>query len=142
MSKATVHETTVKVRFNEVDAYRVAWHGHYVAWMEVGRNDLAGRFGLSAEDIAASGFMAPVVELNLKYRRPARYGEELRVQTTLKRAETSTLEFSCTIIGEDGKISAWGRTVHALTDMDGVLQYALPPVIAERLQRMMACLGV
>ena len=27
------HETRIKVRFNEVDAYRIAWHGHYVAWM-------------------------------------------------------------------------------------------------------------
>ena len=42
------HETKITVRFNEIDAYRVAWHGHYVAWMEIGRNALAGRFDLDA----------------------------------------------------------------------------------------------
>lgn len=131
-------EITVKVRFNEVDAYQVAWHGHYVAWMEVGRNDLAGRFELDADQIAAAGYLAPVVALELKFRRPARFGEELRIQTSLRRTETATLEFVCRILGGDGKLCATGKTVHALTDRDGVLQYALPPVIRERVARMLA----
>lgn len=132
------HETTVKVRFNEVDSFRVAWHGHYVAWMEVGRNDLAGRFGLDAEQIAAAGYIAPVVLLELKYLRPARFGDELRVRTTLKRMETATLEFSAEILGGDGKRCATGRVVHSLTDSHGILQYSLPPLIRERIERLLA----
>ena len=34
------HETSLQVRFYEVDAYGVVWHGHYVGWFETGRNDL------------------------------------------------------------------------------------------------------
>lgn len=132
------HETIIRVRFNEVDAYHVAWHGNYVAWMEVGRNDLAGRFGLNADDIAAEGFLAPVVVLELKFLRPTRFNDELRVRTSLKRMETATLEFNCTIIGADGKKCATGKTVHSLTDKHGVLQYSLPPVIRERLERLLA----
>lgn len=135
------HETRIKVRFNEVDAYQIAWHGHYVAWMEEARNDLAGRFGVDAAQIAAAGYLAPVVELELKYLRPARYGEQLLVRTTLLRRETATLEFRCDILGEDGKLSATGRTVHVLTDLDGVLQYRLPQPIAERLAALLDHLG-
>lgn len=141
-SAVNFHETLIKVRFNEVDAYRVAWHGHYVAWMEIGRNDLAERFDVGVEQISDAGFMAPVVDLSIKYKRPARFGEELRVRTRVKRTETSTLEFTCDIVGEDGQLTASGRTVHVLTDTNGVLQYTLPPVIAERLEKMMAFLGV
>jgi acyl-CoA thioester hydrolase len=132
------HETMIKVRFNEVDAYHVAWHGHYVAWMEVGRNDLAGRFGLNADDIAAEGFLALVVVLELKFLRPARFDDDLRIRTSLKRMETATLEFNCTIIGADGKKCATGKTVHSLTDKNGILQYSLPLVIRERLERLLA----
>ena len=132
------HETPLKVRFNEVDAYHVAWHGHYVAWMEVGRNDLAGRFGLNADDIAAAGYLAPVVVLELKYLRPTRFDDELRIRTSLKRMETATLEFNCTIIAADGKKCATGRTVHSLIDKNGVLQYSLPPVIRERVERLLS----
>jgi len=132
------HETTIKVRFNEVDAFQVAWHGHYVAWMEVGRNDLAGRFGLDADHIAAAGFIAPVVLLEVKYMRPARYGEELRVRTSLKRMETATLEFITTIIGGDGRKCATGRVVHSLTDKNGILQYSLPPLVREQIEQLLA----
>ncbi|WP_243373155.1 acyl-CoA thioesterase [Geotalea sp. SG265] len=139
---AKAHETLIKVRFNEVDSYHVAWHGHYVAWMEVGRNDLAARFQLGVDQIADAGFLAPVVELNVKYKRSARFDEELRVRTGMIRTEASTLMFSSEIIGEDGQVKASGTTVHVLTDKNGVLQYSLPPVIAERLEKMMAFLGV
>ena len=131
------HTTPITVRFNEVDAYRVAWHGHYVAWMEVGRNDLAGRFGLDAEQIGALGFRAPVISLDLQFKRPARFNEALIIGTGVRKAETATLEFLCRITGGDGKVIATGRTVHVLTDDRGVLQYSLPPVIAERVDRML-----
>lgn len=134
------HETLLTVRFNEVDAYNTAWHGHYVAWMEVGRNDLAGRFELDAAHIATSGYYAPVVVLELKYKRPVRFNEEIRVLTTLRRTETATLEFISRIVGADGRVAAEGRTVHALTDKEGTLQYSAPPVIRERVERLTASL--
>lgn len=136
------HETPITVRFNEVDAYQVAWHGHYVAWMEAGRSDLAGRFGLDPAQLAASGYLAPVVALELKYLRPLRFGDQARVLTTVRRTETATLEFACRIVAPDGATAANGRTVHALTDKDGVLQYSLPQVIEERLRGLMTFLGV
>lgn len=134
------HETKVKVRFNEVDSYQVAWHGHYVAWMEIGRNDLAGEFGLDAAQLAAVGFMGPVVALDLKFLRPARFNDELVIQTTLRPSNTATLEFLTTIIGPNGSRLATGTTTHALTDMNGILQFQLPPQIKERLDNLLAWL--
>ena len=136
------HETNIVVRFNEIDAYRVAWHGHYVAWMEIGRNALAGMFDLDAFQLAALGFLGPVVALELKFLRPARFNEELTIQTTLRRTETATLKFVTTIVGPDGSRLATGTTTHVLTDMDGVLQFQLPTVIAERVNRLLAWLEV
>lgn len=134
------HETNITVRFNEIDAYRVAWHGHYVAWMEIGRNALAGQFDLNAMQLAAAGYLGPVVALELKFLRPARFNEELTIRTTLRRVETATLEFVTIIVGSDGKKCAVGTTTHALTDLDGVLQFQLPPLIAERINRLLAAL--
>jgi acyl-CoA thioester hydrolase len=134
------HETKITVRFNEIDAYRVAWHGHYVAWMEIGRNALAGQFGLDAFQLTTAGYLGPVVALELKYLRPARFNDELTIQTTLRRTQTATLEFITTIVGPDGKKCATGVTTHALTDLDGVLQFQLPPLLAERIKRLLAWL--
>ena len=134
------HETKIVVRFNEIDAYRVAWHGHYVAWMEIGRNALASQFDLDAFQLVAAGYLGPVVGLELKFLRPARFNDELTIRTTLRRTETATLKFVTTIVGPDGSEVATGTTTHALTDMDGVLQFQLPTVIDERIKRMLVWL--
>jgi acyl-CoA thioester hydrolase len=134
------HETKIRVRFNEIDAYRVAWHGHYVAWMEIGRNALAGEFELDAFQLVEVGYLGPVIGLDLKFLRPARFNEELTIRTTLRRTATATLEFVTTIIGPDGAKVASGTTTHALTDMDGVLQFQLPTIIEERINCMLAWL--
>jgi acyl-CoA thioester hydrolase len=136
------HETKIVVRFNEIDAYRVAWHGHYVAWMEIGRNALAGRFGLDAFQLVAEGYLGPVIGLELKFLRPARFNDELTIRTTLQRTETATLKFVTTIVGPEGNRLATGTTTHALTDMDGGLQFQLPAVIAERVNLLLAWLEV
>jgi acyl-CoA thioester hydrolase len=83
-----------------------------------------------------------VVTLELKYKRPARFDEELRIVTTIRRTETATLEFLCDIVGADGASCASGRTVHVLTDKNGTLQYSLPAVIAERIEKMLSYLEV
>lgn len=134
------HETSVKVRFNEVDAYRVAWHGHYVAWMEIGRSGLAGRFGLDAFQLAELGYLGPVINLEIKYLRPARFNDELTVRTRIVPSDTATLLFESVIVDNSGAKLAVGLTTHALTDLAGVLQFQLPPAVAERLAAMRAWL--
>jgi acyl-CoA thioester hydrolase len=134
------HKTVITVRFNEVDAYQVAWHGHYVAWMEVGRSELAGRFGLDAFQLGALGYLGPVVALEVKYLRPARYNDVLTVCTTLAPSVTATLVFESVILDSDGKKLATGLTRHALTDLNGVLQFQMPHVVAERVEQMKAWL--
>ena len=130
------HETPLQVRFNEVDAYRVAWHGHYVAWMEVGRNDLAGRFGMDAAQLTELGYLGPVVKLEVKYLQPARFKDELLIRTSLHPSETATLVFLHEIVAADGRRLASGVTTHGLTDLDGVMQFMLPAILVERLNEM------
>jgi acyl-CoA thioester hydrolase len=130
------HETPLQVRFNEVDMYNVAWHGHYVAWMEVGRNDLAKRFGMDAGQLIELGFLGPVVKLEIKYLSPARFKDEILVRTSLRPTETATLVFLHEIVAANGRKLASGITTHVLTDMNGVMQLKLPALLAERLENM------
>ena len=134
------HETAITVRFNEIDAYRVAWHGHYVAWMEIGRTALAGQFCLDADQLQSAGYLGPVVELSVKYLQPARFNDRITIRTRLLPSETATLVFESLIMGPDARKLASGRSTHALTDLNGVLQFRMPPVVAERVERMRAWL--
>ena len=130
------HETQLKVRFCEVDSYEVAWHGHYISWFEVGRNDLASRFGLDPMQLKEVGLMAPVVDLSCKFKLPARYDEKITILTTMQRTETAKLIFHYT------EVFAEGSTTHVLTDLKGTMLYKVPPAIQQRLEDMMTYLGV
>jgi acyl-CoA thioester hydrolase len=137
------HETMIQVRFYEVDAYGVVWHGHYVAWFEVGRNDLTERFHIGPLQLKEKNLLAPVVELNCEYKFPATYGESLLIQTTMERTEVAKLIFHYRVLSQgNGKVLATGSTTHVLTDLKGNLLYRVPPDILERIEEMRAYLEV
>jgi len=127
-----LHKTRLKVRFCEVDPYEVVWHGHYISWFEVGRNDLASRFGLDPMQLREVGLMAPVVDLSCKFKLPARYDEEVTIQTTMQRSETAKLIFSYTVM-RDTEMLAEGSTTHVLTDLKGTMLYKVPSAVQQRI---------
>ena len=127
----------IQVRFYEVDAYGVVWHGHYVGWFEVGRNDLTERFHIGPLQLKEKNLLAPVVELNCEYKFPATYGESLLIQTTMERTEVAKLIFHYRILSQgNGKVLATGSTTHVLTDFNGNLLYRVPPEVLERIEAM------
>ncbi len=131
------HETPIRVRFNEVDAYGVVWHGHYVGWFEVGRNDLTERFDMGPHQLKERNLLAPVVELSCEYKFPATFGESLLIQTTMERTEVAKLIFHYRILSQtNGKVLATGSTTHVLTDPRGNLLYRVPPEVLERIEEM------
>lgn len=131
------HETKITVDAHGIDPL---WHGHFVAWMEEGRSDLVSRFGLDARAIAASGYIMPVVQLDMQFIKPLRFDRVVRVQTGIQRTYTATIVFISRVIGEDDVIAATGKAVYAITDATGVLQYTLPAKIMWGLGNCMAYL--
>ncbi|MDP2972885.1 MAG: thioesterase family protein [Deltaproteobacteria bacterium] len=137
------HETMIQVRFYEVDAYGVAWHGHYVGWFEVGRNDLTERFHIGPLQLKEKNLLAPVVKLNCEYKFPATFGESLLIQTTMEKTEVAKLIFHYRVLSQgNGKVLTTGSTTHVLTDLNGNLLYRVPPEVLERIEAMRKYLEV
>ena len=134
------YETQLQVRFYEVDSYQVVWHGHYISWFEVGRNEFASRFGLDPEQLKEIGLMAPVVDLRCTFKRAAAFGDEILIQTTMQRCESAKLIFHYTVMC-DKEVLAEGSTTHVLTDLKGIMLYQIPSEAKRRLEKMFAYLG-
>ncbi len=131
------HETAVQVRFYEVDAYGMAWHGHYIGWFEVGRNDLTERFQMGPLHLKEKNYLAPVVELSCQFKLPAAFGDALVIQTSLERTELAKLIFLYRVLRrENGKVLATGSTTHVLTDLKGNLLYRVPAEILDKIEAM------
>ena len=137
------HETSLQVRFYEVDAYGVVWHGHYMGWFEKGRNDLTQRFQMGPLQLKEMSLLAPVVGLNCQFKLPATFGNSLIIQTTMERTEVAKLIFRYRDLDqENGKTLATGSTTHVLTDLKGNLLYRAPLEVLERIEAMRVYLEV
>lgn len=100
----------VVVHFCEVDAMRVAWHGHYARYCESAREAFFDRCGLGYDDLQARGWAAPVVHLALDFLSSARHGERLRVTAGCAGMDRPLLELVYEIRGADGRMVATGLT--------------------------------
>jgi acyl-CoA thioester hydrolase len=122
------HTTRVTVRFKEADALGIVWHGHYVTYLEDARQALGAAIGLSYEDFLAHDFFAPLVDLKLQYKAPARYGDKLDVKATMHWCEVPKLVTGYEIRrAKDGALLATGETTQVLTTRKGELVLNFPP---------------
>ena len=102
----------VEVRFNEVDSMGIVWHGSYAKYFEDGREDFGKKYGLGYLDIFGSGFYAPLVNLDFKFKKPLVYGDTAVVKTTFlnTRAAKIIFDYEITKPGSDA-IIATGSSV-------------------------------
>ena len=128
-------ETEIRVRFNEVDSWGMVWHGHYLAWFEVGRMALLGKFQLLPQDFSRMGYFAPVVDLKCSYKEPARLNEEILVRTTVLKPSKAALTFRFQVLRKsDGKLLASGEETQVLLTREGTMLYFIPQDLQEKLR--------
>ncbi len=131
-------ETEIRVRFNEVDSWGIAWHGHYLAWFEAGRMALLRKFQLLPQDFGRMGYLAPVVNVKCAYKEPARLDEELLIRTTVLKPMKAALTFRFQVLRKkDERLLAEGEETQVLLALDGRMLYHFPPDLQERLQLLL-----
>lgn len=132
--RATVE---VEVPFHDVDVMHVVWHGHYIKYFEVARCALLRLFNYDYPEMKASGYAWPVVSCQLKYIRPARFGQLLCVTATLVEYE-NRLRISYEVKDKlCGERLTKGESIQVAVDAtSGELQLLSPPVVHEELSRL------
>lgn len=105
------HEHAIRVRYQETDQMRVVYHTHYANWFEWGRTELIRAAGLPYRVMEDRGLMLPVTELNVQYRLPARYDDEVVIRTRLKAYSPIRVAFEYEIV-RDRTLLASGYTEH------------------------------
>ena len=60
-------EVKVRVPFHDLDPAGIVWHGHYAKYFELARCELLRSFGYNYDDMVASGYSWPVIDLRARY---------------------------------------------------------------------------
>ena len=117
---ALEHTATARVRYGETDQMGMVYHANYFAYFEIGRTDLIRKYGMSYADLEARGVRLPVVEVDACFHEPARYDDELLIETMLTALTGVRLRFEYRVTrASDDRLLATGHTVLASLGENG-----------------------
>ena len=127
-------ETELTIPFHDVDMMEVAWHGHYVRYLEIARCKVLDAIDYNYPLMRASGFAWPVIDLGLRYAAPALFAQRIVIEALLSEWE-NRLKIDYTIRDAETRkrlTRAWSVQV-AVGLEDREMRLESPPVLIERL---------
>jgi acyl-CoA thioester hydrolase len=128
-------ETKIRVRYAETDQMNVVYYGNYAQYFEVGRVESIRQLGFSYKDLESSGIIMPVVEMNVRYLRPARYDDLLNIRTTLREWPSDhRIRFYQEVFNEEGKLLTVGDVLLYFLRSATMEKTQMPKEMADRLQ--------
>src|SRR5581483_2090791 len=91
----------------------VVYHANYLVWMEIGRVEYVRSLGFNYKDLENEGFYLAVVGTNCRYLHPARYDQEIVIETQLLNTNPRVVEFRYEIrLAESGRLLADASSRH------------------------------
>lgn len=117
----------VRVRYTECDPMNLAHHGAYPVWLEMARTELLRLRGIAYRDLEAQGIFFVVARLNLRYRKPARYDDELTIHVAVGRTAGVKIEHQYRVCRGDTLLVTAESTIVCI-DGDGKLQPVPEPL--------------
>ena len=137
-----MHVTTpVRVRYAETDQMGIVYYANYYVWFEIGRVELLRSIGLAYSRLETEHrCILPVVESSCRYRAPARYDDEILIETRPAMMRGPVIKFAYRILrknpdGSAPTLLAEGETVHVVCD-ENLKKVPMPEKYAAGLKAM------
>jgi len=133
-------EVEMQIPFFDVDMMEIAWHGHYVKYLEVARCALLDRLDHNYLQMRDSGYGWPVIDLQIRYIRPLLFQQRVRVKADLVEWE-HRLKLNYLISdAATGERLTRASTVQVAVDLASrEMQLASPKVFIDAVERALAC---
>jgi acyl-CoA thioester hydrolase len=125
------HDHRFRVRYAETDQMGVVHHAVYPVWFEAGRTEYSYAREFPYSKIEAAGFAMAVADMEVRYKRPARYDQTVTVRTWVSRRRPKLVRFDYQVLDEAGEILALGHTVHIMIDKESFRPKPMPPEMAQ-----------
>ena len=107
-----------RVPFYETDAMGVVHHSNYVRYLELARITWLGEHDRPYSEYVREGFHFATTRVEVDYRSPARFDDEVRVQTWADWVRGASLRMGYVLhVGDT--LAATAATEHASVDTEG-----------------------
>jgi len=122
--------TDVTVHFAETDAQGVAHNATYLVWFEVARVAYLAEFAGGYKSLRNQGIESLVLESHVRYRQPAHFDDQLRIEPRVGELRGARFRFDY-VISRNGKVIADGWTSHACVDAKTMRPTRIPATLAQ-----------
>jgi len=87
------HQHLLRVHYKATDQMGVVHHANYISWFEMGRTEMMRHLGIAYREMEDLGLLLPVLDVKVKYHKPAHYDDCVAVYTTLEEFSPIRLTF-------------------------------------------------
>ncbi len=127
------HKLSFRVRYGETDQMGIVYHGNYAQYLEMGRVEWLRDLGVTYKSMEKNGVLLPVINLQLKYLKPAKYDDLITVETTLRKKPLVKIEFDYKIYNETRVLLVEANTILAFMDKAKNKPMKCPDYILDKL---------
>ena len=108
----------IDLRFSEVDSMGIVWHGSYAQYFEEGREAFGKEYKLGYMDIFGAGYLAPLVSLDIQYKKVLTYPQKIKVETIYMPTDAAKIQFQYKIYNAEGELTTTGSSVQVFLDIN------------------------
>jgi acyl-CoA thioester hydrolase len=130
------HKIKLRVRYGETDQMGYCYYGNYAQYFEVGRVETLREIGMSYKNLEEMGIMLPVSKYSVRYKSPAKYDDELTIETTITEIQSARIEFSYTVHNASGSLVANAETTLVFVSKDTMKPIKAPEFFLEKFQKL------
>lgn len=128
--------TKIRVHYALTDQMGIVYHGHFAQFFEIGRTESIRDLGFTYKDIEAMGVIMPVVDLHIRFLRPAKYDDLLTVKTTLRELPVHhKIVFHNEIFNEEEELLTTGDVTLYFMEQATMKRSVMPAQLMEKLKK-------
>ncbi len=111
------------------------YYGNYAQYYEIGRVEMLRSLGLTYKEMEEEhGILMPVVHLEMRFVRPAKYDEQLTIRTQLRKLPDQYIVFHVELFNERGKLVNGGRVRLCFVEETSQKTIHAPEFLLEKLR--------
>ncbi|OGB23129.1 MAG: 4-hydroxybenzoyl-CoA thioesterase [Burkholderiales bacterium RIFCSPLOWO2_02_FULL_57_36] len=127
-------EIELQVQFFDLDPMEIVWHGNYVKYLETARCALLDSIGYNYTQMKESGYAWPVIDLHLRYVKPAAFGQRLKLHAAIMEWENQLkIDYLITDAVTGHRLTRASTTQVAVDMSTREMCFVSPPVLFEKL---------
>lgn len=127
--------TKLRIHYALTDQMGIVYHGNYAQFYEIGRTEALRSLGLTYKDIEAMGVIMPVIDMHLRFLRPAKYDDLIRIEITVKELPLHhKIVFHGEIFNEKDQLLNAGAVTLYFMDAKTMNRVNMPEEIVEKMR--------